>query len=691
MDVAGRVSPLSSCAAVTFRCPKGVYDDNGHGTATAAIGAGSVTANGAGMSGVAPAATIIEEKVLNSKGSGYDSDVANGIYKAVDAGAEVISLSLTYTPTDNIVGAINYAASKGDIIVFAGGNSSAMLNDGGNSVGLTPAALSHLVFVGSVDSTNHLSSFSNVPGTGAAYANSQYATYSSLWVMAPGEDIIAPGIQYGSTAFAYWTGTSMSAPEVSGALALLETKWPILRTDGTATALLFQTATDLGAPGVDNTYGNGLLNIAAAFQPVGTLSIDFGNGTSTSADSLTGTLFHGGAIGAAPALTSVLANYTTFDDFKRNFAVNLDGLVAHQATAIDASAPIIAAEIEAGSAEFASGASLTYAKFDGEAARAANIVDAMRFENGEEGFAHLGEGASSWVIALTGRDGSQFAAGRGFPASASFADALWGPQSLAADQANVLASANALANFAQGGYFMAFGSRAGEHTRLAVSWSNTQTPDQLAFDGQWIEPQASAMSAGLSTELAPHWMGGLTIDLLNERNGILGTTYDPTTSFGLGMHHTSTSIGISSSVEIWKSAGLLFEASLASTDGTPVSGGLVTSVSRLLAHSYGMSFVQRDAFDKGDRLTFSVTRPLSVISGSLGVLTANVDDRGIATTNITAVSLRPGAQETDLSIGYNRTWSAHASFFASLTGRSDADNIPGQTEFAATFGTVVRF
>jgi len=644
------------------------------------------------MSGVAPAATIIEEKSLNANGSGYDSDVANGINKAVAAGAGVINLSLTYIPTSRVVSAINNAAAQGVIIVFAGGNSSTLFNDGDDTVGLTQAALSHLVFVGSVDANNQLSYFSNYPGTTAgAYGGSQYASYESLWLMAPGENIIAPGIQYGENALAYWTGTSMAAPMVSGALALLESKWPILRTDNTATALLFSTATDLGAPGVDGTYGNGLLNIAAAFQPVGDLSIDESGGTSVSVNSLSSTHLYGGAIGSAPALVSVLANYNSFDDFKRNFPVDLSGLVSHESARIDASAALYAASIDAGSARLADGGSVTYARFEGEVAREADIVDGMRFANGESGFSHLGAEQASWVVSLANADGSQFAAGRGFPASASFADALFGPRSVAADSADVMTNANALANLAGGGYFMAAGSRLGDRTRVAFSWSSTATPDPAVMGTSWILPQASAMSAGVATRLAPNWMGGVTFDVLNERNGLLGTTYDPASTFALGMHHTSTSLGVSSSVGLWKNAGLLFEASLATTDRASASGGLIAGTSRLLARSYGVSFVERDAFDDGDRFTLSLARPLSVMSGSVGVVVTDVDARGLPVTKTLDVSLKPSGQETDLSASYGRNFGANASVFASLTGRNDADNIAGRNDVAVTFGASWHF
>ncbi|HZZ35434.1 MAG TPA: S8 family serine peptidase, partial [Caulobacteraceae bacterium] len=238
-EIYGRVSSLSSCAAVTFSCANGYTDDNSHGTAVAAIAGGKYSATAPiSMSGVAPAATIIAEKVLSASGTGYSTDVANGIIKAADAGAKVINLSLTYSSSSTVVKAINYATAKGAVIVWAGGNSATNFNGGANTTGLTTASLQRMIFVGSVSSTNVISSFSNKPGTASAYAGSTSAKYSSLWLVAPGQGIIAPYATNGNNSFSAWTGTSMSAPEVAGGVALLEAAWPILYTKGTASIVL---------------------------------------------------------------------------------------------------------------------------------------------------------------------------------------------------------------------------------------------------------------------------------------------------------------------------------------------------------------------------------------------------------------------------------------------------------------------
>ena len=66
-------------------------------------------------------------------------------------------------------------------------------------------------------------------------------------------------------------GTSYAAPRVSGKAALLTQKFPNLKSNDIKNVLL-QTADDIGAIGVDDIYGYGLLNINNAMCPVGTLS-----------------------------------------------------------------------------------------------------------------------------------------------------------------------------------------------------------------------------------------------------------------------------------------------------------------------------------------------------------------------------------------------------------------------------------
>ena len=536
-EVVGRVSSASSCAAVTFTCSNGYYDDNGHGTATASIAAGQFNSNDL-MAGVAPAATVLSEKVLNASGSGYDTDVANGITKAANAGASVISLSLTYLPTPTVVSAINYATGLGAVIVWAGGNSSAALNGGANTTGLNATALSRLIIVGSVDSNNVLSYFSNTPGSASLSTGSASETYASVWLMAPGENIIAPAIQHGKVGYGYWSGTSMSTPEVAGAIALLEATWPILKTNGTAAAVLLSSATDLGAAGVDSTYGQGLLNITKAFAPVGTMSVvTTGGGIMAVANA--GGVAVSSAFGTIPAIQSVLSHYTAFDSFERNFTLNLSGMltprsVLPQAVAAHAS-PIALARTVLPNGGRLSVASSALSDYD-----LANVAPALRLSTP----ASPAPENSAFYFSMSGKSGSLVSVGRGVPSTAAFASALWGERGITAYQADSLGVSNALTSMAEGGLFAAAGANLTSRLRIAGLWTATPQTSVWSLTPTNDLSEASAVAVGLSYRASEHSSVGLTFSALSEKNGLLGSTYDarrnleprPRTSQQFGRH-----------------------------------------------------------------------------------------------------------------------------------------------------------
>ena len=112
--------------------------------------------------------------------------------------------------------------------------------------------------VGGSPDTNTISDFSNRAGSGAAF----YLMALGYRDRAPDEN----GTQF------LWTGTSFSAPTISGAVALMAQAFPNL-TGKQIVSILFSSADDLGAAGVDSIYGHGRLNIQRAFQPIGTTSL----------------------------------------------------------------------------------------------------------------------------------------------------------------------------------------------------------------------------------------------------------------------------------------------------------------------------------------------------------------------------------------------------------------------------------
>ena len=687
-ELRGRVSPLSSCAAVSFVCSSGFTDDEGHGTATAAIAAGAFN-TGDLMSGVAPAATILAEKVLNASGTGSDQDVANGIIRAANGGAQVINLSLTYIPTATVVNAINYATQRGVVLVWAGGNSSLPLNGGANTLGLSTTSLSHIIFAGSLSPTGALSSFSNTPGTGYAVAGTARASYASLWLMAPGENIVAPGIQYGANQYAYWSGTSMAAPMVAGSVALLEATWPVLARNGTVAAVLLDTATDLGTKGVDPTYGQGELNLTRAFQPIGQLTVLEASGKAIPVSQLTGAVISGGALGQLSAIKASLANYTTFDSFQRNFTINLSGLITSASAAAFSStvASLVSLPVTSGQTRFADGSSLTVAASDFAFEGQGLAFDSARsLVDRTVGPADRGQ----FYLALTDARGGLAAVGRGLGSSASFSGALWGPASAAAYQAQGLGLSNALMNLAQGGYFGAFGARVGAHARLAVSFSQSLAPDDLKIAPGDLRTSSSAMQAGMSLALTPHWSTGLTVSSLSERNAVLGAAYVQGGPLSLGDSHQSAAVGVSSSLALGGGGSLLVDATLAKTNAR-MGGGLVGQVSSLTSRGYGVSLLQEGAFAPGDRLTFTLRKPLRVVAGWAELAQTTVDQQGYAFTQIGRYSLRPDGDETDVSLGYVARVAGKLDLGAGLDYRADAENVKGLADAVARLSANWRF
>jgi Subtilase family len=306
---------------------KGSNDVQNHGTAVAEIAAGNtpsrMTVNFGGYAtqtgyqlSVAPNANIYAYQALGPNGSGSTLSVANGIIAVANSGVSVINLSLGFSsaPDANIINAMNYAASKGAIIVWAGGNNSSAYLNGANMNGLSAKTISQTLFVGSVNASDAKSSFSNTPGKGTMNG----VSYASRWITAPGENILAPyniASMPNFATYVIWTGTSMSAPMVSGSIALLDSTWKVLQTQGTSANLLLATSK------------NGELNLTNAFAPIGSMGVMQANGTMIPQSNLTGAMLNNGVLGNLSAIKSLLSNYTAFDSFNRNYSVNLSGLV----------------------------------------------------------------------------------------------------------------------------------------------------------------------------------------------------------------------------------------------------------------------------------------------------------------------------------------------------------------------------
>lgn len=185
-------------------------DDKGHGTHVAGTIAQS-TNNNYGVAGVAYKAQIMPLKVLSASGAGEVADIAEAIRFAADHGANVINVSLGGMG-DSIVmkSAVDYAHSKGVVIVAAAGNADS------NSASF-PARYPNVIAVSALDSTGAKAPYSNFgAGVDISAPGGSTAESEAGGIL---QETIDP--QTGAPIFATFQGTSMAAPHVAGVAALI--------------------------------------------------------------------------------------------------------------------------------------------------------------------------------------------------------------------------------------------------------------------------------------------------------------------------------------------------------------------------------------------------------------------------------------------------------------------------------------
>jgi subtilisin len=215
-----------------------------HGTHVAGIIAAE--ANGIGVIGVAPQAAIYAVKVLDADGYGTLEGVIAGIEWAVDNGMDIANLSLEGPDFQSLHDACDAAYAAGMLLVAAGGNTN------GNEVKY-PAAYSSVIAVTATDAVDQAASFSPLG--------------PELELAAPGAEILST-VRGGG--YDVLSGTSQAAPHVSGIAALFIAANPADRNGNgihdEVKEMLHLSAIDLGEPGVDNTFGYGLVNPGSLYR-----------------------------------------------------------------------------------------------------------------------------------------------------------------------------------------------------------------------------------------------------------------------------------------------------------------------------------------------------------------------------------------------------------------------------------------
>ncbi|MBK1832817.1 S8 family peptidase [Roseibacillus ishigakijimensis] len=205
---------------------------HGHGTAVASLIAGQ---NGT-TPGVAPSANLLDVRVADSNGDSSSFLLAQGIVAAVDAGAQVLNISMgSYGDSALVANAVAYAYANGAVIIASSGNE-------GYQQPAFPAGYPEVIAVGAVDAAGELVDFSN--------------TGENIDLTAPGLEVYAA---WSDNKYIAFTGTSASAPYPAATVAAVMSEFNLSAEN--AVALMMQNANEAGEPGQDTFYGLGHLAV----------------------------------------------------------------------------------------------------------------------------------------------------------------------------------------------------------------------------------------------------------------------------------------------------------------------------------------------------------------------------------------------------------------------------------------------
>lgn len=235
---------------VAFRCLSGPVEDAtvGHGTHVAGIAA--ALNNTVDVVGVSYGVSLWMANIVAPGTVTPDAaEAACSVDVARVNGVFVVNMSFGVTTSTALTDAINGGYnSDGMLFVASAGNTY------GGAV-TYPATLTNVIAVTATDITNVIAGFA--------------AAGSKIELSAPGVSILSTalssGTRCGGSFTALCSGTSMAAPHVTGAAALLKARYPGW-SNTTIRSRLQATATDLGSSGKDNTFGYGLVNVDKALR-----------------------------------------------------------------------------------------------------------------------------------------------------------------------------------------------------------------------------------------------------------------------------------------------------------------------------------------------------------------------------------------------------------------------------------------
>lgn len=641
-----------------------VTDRIGHGTHVAGLIAAD--RDGKGTMGIAYGANLLPIKVLGDDGRGSTQLLDRGLRHAIGK-ASIVNISIGSDGNFNPA-VLKEAVRAGMLIVAAAGNMQAANPGWPARFARESWANNQIIAVGAVDASNRIAAFSNRAGDTAGW-----------YLVAPGVNVLST---YLNGQYATMSGTSMAAPLVSGAAALLKQQWPSLSADQIAN-ILFVTATDLGAPGIDPVYGRGLLNIDKAMRPIGALTTTTLNGKtinvlsgSTQVSAATTRLWSMAASGQLHVIG--------LDGYQRDYQVDLGTTVTRPTgLSLDQVFGSMDRRVDVAERVLPDGSRLSVA-YERAPAR-------MGFLFGQEEGRHK-IAAMSFV---SGGKTQKFSFGTGDTAAQFFGmgQLFHGQDAQELSLGSVAALDNPYFSLVPAASHAGVARHAGQYTLKLGMLSSGLGPDKtIGPPDVWMpgsvgkSPRAKSSLFELSRDFGEAAMS-LSVGRIDEATGYLGSY--STGPLMLGADTSTRALQLAGAVRIASGLALAAQAAYAVTPGNLNYANLITEVGATRTNAFSLALVAADKLLPRDRLTVSLSQPMRTYAGMMAMdVYTGLDEEGRPTREKIRFSMVPFGRELRGELNYSTPLSEVSSIGLTLMLRRQPNH---QTDMAAEKLAAVRY
>lgn len=633
---------------------------SGHGAGVASL---MVAAHdGQGIMGIAPNASVVAHNPFDASESASWEDVQAGIAQLNRGRASIINLSLgepgmpLSAEWRDIFTSTEVAPhSRGTVYVLAAGNDGVAQQD---DVEWGGAFGTSFLLVGSVGLDGTISDFSNRPGDACLLDNGVCAADGSndlmnYFIVAPGEMIL---VDDGMGGTVRRSGTSFSAPLVSGAVALLHDRWPWLASHPDASVeIILRSARDLGAPGVDEVYGAGMLDIVASQSPLNFNDMSyvmyrrFGNrfyGSRARASSLIGF----GVPSWWETSDVFFTMYEDVGDTYRDFVVPMSTYTTGKRTnALGSGYQRLQ--------DFVSDRFARWILSNGTDTNGDGVAGISQLRNGAElnagtwGLQYSAAMPRLWEdgaidpvhseATLTDPTGKfAFSVGHGQGAMA-----LSGTRfGVISDYDRESGGVNPVLGFASGEFFTGASFDAGATTRFSVGYSENRLdwndlrfdhPVERYFQAELGAQEAHAFTFGVDQDVSETFSLNLQYTQLRESNALLGAQADMDSLLGEGSR--TEALTMSGTLRMGQHTRLDVSATAGATE--TAEGQFLSNDGRVFSTAGQVALTRTGLFAKADTMRVALGQPLNIEQGalefhSLGVIDRETGETGRITQSI---------------------------------------------------------